>query len=296
MKYVPPKHLEEASQWELRVARCIVPLVARIPYPQGRIAWWLTSGFVVEVGSRWFWMTANHSLADLEELLRDHPDAALEFRPVADPECREIAFRYDQELRCDPCGTAMATLEEIEMSDEQRMFFRQLISIDVGFMVLSDYYVNHLRAAQIMPLVALDVWDPSQVDWNSVMESGDLRFYIAGLPIASAHFDHQHHLQSLALKTLPIWPVSQDTPELVFRPAWEDNLSDESLAGASGGPAFVVLNGDAKWFGVQSGTYGREDRKPSELRIALATPIFNLMVQVDRFLGNRESTKAELNS
>lgn len=286
-----PPELAGANEWEIRLARAMVPITVEIPGGK----WMVASGFLVEISNRWFWMTAHHFLdgalykvEGLRQLASKSHDLGIKLRPVTDPTYGGVALKYDENRVFTPR----------EAADELRDKFGSLGStvidliaeLDIACIELGpgDYYIKNLVACGCQPLSRNELWKASTEFLAKLMASLDKSqtyFFIAGMPSSDLVFDSEADLKQVSVKYLPIWPKTAAGPELEFEPSGWENLHQDSVRGMSGGPAFAVIDGQVYWFGVQSKEIRVDGKPPTVLKIALATVVFHFMEAIGQILG-----------
>ena len=283
MTKLPPQ-FDSADEHLIRAAKAFAPVVSRY-FRNSEPRFFVGSGFLVEVGDKWFWMTADHVLDGMEKLQDFKPDSVFEFLAPTDPTHGPIHFNYDRSAHVSITRSFRRAQEErrAQGNDSEHPLAHLIDGLDVGFIELSDYYRRHFLSFDAQPLTRDDLWNGSPEFFERLVKSEQVRFVVMGTPGSSLEI-RDGQIKATALKVLDIWPNSILQPQMRFDAIWREGLHQGSVAGMSGGPAYAVVDDKFYWFGVQSKEYAVPGETPTSLIIALATTVLRLMLVVENAL------------
>ncbi|TDA48090.1 hypothetical protein [Burkholderia pyrrocinia] len=220
------------------------------------------SAFVVSInGASWSLMTAGHAIRDTEELVRKGHDLRgwhIDDSPVGmPPEGVPVPLEWEPEY--------IATLH-----DESR-------GADFALIPLNSLQQASLASNGVLPITE------AQVE----MPSGFVRWYVLGLPAATAKADFRRqvvHKHFLGLPVEPLrerphdWPTVGQKDMLYGQliPVGVPEIDSIEIPGMSGGPIIGLrldASGQAEWkvIGIQSGWL----RSRRIISVCMAWPIFD---------------------
>lgn len=162
-------------------------------------------------------------------------------------------------------------------SDPLRSLLEQVASLDIGVLVLREYYVRHLQAAGVVPFTREDTWRIGQEELFRALEARAVSFFAVGFPASELRLDSHGNLINLACKYLPLWPVDGSPQCLRFAPNWTEDFHSGSVQGVSGGPVIAMIGDDVHWFGIQASEYAVEGKTPKELWVSEAGTVLDFL-------------------
>jgi hypothetical protein len=220
------------------------------------------SAFVVSINdASWSLMTAGHAIRDMEELVQkghDLRDWHIDDSPVAmPPEGFSVPLEWAPE--------DIATLY-----DESR-------GADFALIPLNSLQQASLASNGVLPITE------AQVDFPS----GFVRWYVFGLPAATAKADYRRQVVNKHFWGLPVEPLRErphDWPTVGQKdmlygqliPVGNPEIDSIDIPGMSGGPVIGLrldASGQSEWkvIGIQSGWL----RSRRIISVCMAWPIFN---------------------
>jgi hypothetical protein len=262
------------------------------------VQWWATSGFVVDAGGRWFWVTTDHTFhgdrydtVGLDVLWREFARVETRFWSLGDQSNEGVLVHFDQEaiVSMPEFGKKVGNLPDMEPARSDL-----LSSLDVALFELVPYYRENFKACGVRPLTAEDVYREYDADFtDAVMSAADqerLAFFITGAPESGLKTSREAALNSILVKTLPIWPKDQTGLRIICTTMWTPRVHEGSVKGMSGGPAYAVLDDRPYWFGVLEA----ELRAGEEHCVIIAPSAF--MYRVIEDLARKLESQAEMSS
>ena len=113
-----------------------------------------------------------------------------------------------------------------------------------------------------------------------VSNSQDIGFLVVGFPENSNHLKDNWDGKSITVKMLPVWPIEGSMPRLRYEPRWTEEEHQGTIRGMSGGPVVMIIDGQVIWTGVQSASYGIEDKRPQSILIGDSASFFQYMLEL----------------
>ncbi len=245
--------------------------VQRVPGQQtGQVL--VFSGFLIEAGGIWFYLTAGHILRDLKAALAggvrfdtwrlDDQTAGNRFEGAAIP----FDFDIDRWL----------VIEDKE------------VGLDYAAVVLDAFYCRQLTAGGAVPV--------GRIAWGDHTEAHDF-WAVVGIPSETVRYDHQTLIEG-RIVVMPL--ISCEPPEGAGETAQnkffariKDPGNVRNMLGVSGGPVFALFKDEEGWryklIGIQSAWYRPEGIiaacPTSSLAIELEVLIDSLIAQHDEPSG-----------
>ncbi|WP_155122439.1 hypothetical protein [Burkholderia ubonensis] len=206
------------------------------------------SGFVISIrGTSWSVMTAGHVIEDIRELVRlghDLYDWYVDDSPIQrPPEGLPVPLSWD--------------IESVgHLHNEAKGF-------DFALIPLAPLEQAALESNKVRPITEVEIADPYAEDFD--------RWYLLGLPDATARPDHQRQVVAKNFFGLPVDPLprrpewwdTESNPEFEMKygmlmPIGDEDIDGLDIAGMSGGPIIGLReteDGTGEWkvIGIQSG-------------------------------------------
>ena len=229
------------------------------------------SGFLVDVGGAWFYVTAGHILRDIR--------AALGAGATFDSWC----------LGDQTAGNRFKNTGVPYAFDVERWLVieNEENGLDYATVVLEDMYCQLLKAGGAIPI--------DQEAWGDHVTDHD-QWALVGVPAETVSFDGRTIISARVVIT----PIEQiDKPTIARQKAQNQfygRLQDDSIDvvnnidGMSGGPIFALKKSEGVWrytvIGVQSGWY------PSR-RIITACPFISLGMALEQIVAEVRAMQAD---
>lgn len=273
-----PRFLEGEDKGTIRIAQAVLAILVDHGDATLEERWGLGTGFVVAIGGEWLLITADHVLDGIEKALSDNAATKVSLRALIDHQPMETIVAYKPEDRIPIRAGSERVLETTtDLPERLKAFLTYARAIDIGVLILRDYYVQNLVAAGVIPLTRDDLWRLELPELLESLQSQRITFYAVGFPRNGLRTGHDGDLDRLACKYLPLWPDVNQWPVLDFVPNWEDPLHFGSVQGMSGGPVVAVIDEEVHWFGVQASEYAVPGKTPKKLYVAEALSLFDFL-------------------
>jgi hypothetical protein len=218
------------------------------------------SGFLIEAGGLWFYITAGHILRDIRESL----DLGGKF---------EIWRLDDQTAGNRFAGAAIPF--EFDL-DSWIVVENSEIGLDYAALALHPFYVRQLQAGGAIP-IGRDAWG------DHIAEHDD--WALVGIPSETVKYESETTISG-GVVVMPLEPTEEpeaagSTSENKFFARIKDLGSVTDVDGMSGGPVFSLKKNEGRWrykvIGVQSSWYPKSS-------IIAACPIASLGTELERLV------------
>jgi hypothetical protein len=218
------------------------------------------SGFLIEAGGLWFYVTAGHILRDIRTSIES--GATFDVWRLGD---QSAGHRFGDAAI--PYGFDLDRWLVVEDSE---------VGLDYATVALEDIYCRQLRAGGCVPI--------GKDAWGTHMEPHDF-WALVGIPSETVEYDNQ----TMVSGRIVIMPLEvAEAPEMAGRTAENKffaHIVDAGVVtdvnGMSGGPIFSLAKVDDAWrykvIGVQSSWY-RHDR------VVAACPIASLGLELEKLV------------
>ena len=229
------------------------------------------SGFIFSINNNWFWGTAGHILEGLEFDLKNNS--------IKVKECFLVDCFGNEAISYDPIP--------FDYENSQKFFVNDIkAGLDIGFIPLSIYYQNLLKANGVIPIQEKNWIYQNQVEFSD-------HYIIIGLPKKLIKIENHTSLLNKELRAfllpamLPITRLDKFPNDLLeteyprFVGKLKDDLSVNYIKGMSGGPIIGFNKEKTRYWivAIQSSKLDGSDLDRNKIVFACPLPIFASLVE-----------------
>lgn len=238
------------------------------PSGSGEERLFVFSGFLVEAGGVWFYVTAGHILREIRKSL-------------ARGDKFDVWRLDDQTAGNSFNGAAIPYAFDIE---KWLIIEDEAVGLDFAVVPLETYYCRHLKAGGAVPI--------DKTAWGGHVTEHD-QWALVGIPSESVAYDKKTIITG-RIAVMPLEPTDEPPgagrkAENQFYARIKDMGNVKDIVGMSGGPVFSLKKIDGTWkykvIGVQSAWYPNE-------RIIAACPFASLGQELEKVVEIAKASMA----
>lgn len=220
-------------------------VLLRVSSESNRAACTIYTGFVVEIGEKWLWVTAAHVFEQIEDDREQFPDLQFQWKPWSSP--KEV-------FRAVPLDSLTKTGIRIESNRKTKPALRSdepEPNIDFGFIELDSYWRAMFLEMGVKPLPESSV-AYGESDLYKASSVG-AQFFVAGCPSESHSYDPVRNESTIKHAVEPLSMLRRTRMNGMigrFRRTAEPKRT-KSMVGFSGGPVLAKTGDRFFLVGVQ---------------------------------------------